>query len=82
MIQRIKKVTPLSDFRFFAQFDDGKQVVYNMAEDMREIPGYGVLREIPGLFQQLQLDQSRTCVFWNEDVDIASDTIYEYGQQM
>lgn len=24
---------------------------------------------------------SRTCVFWNDRIDLASDTIYEYGKQ-
>lgn len=26
-----------------------------------------------------QLDSSRTCIFWNDRVDLASDTILEYG---
>ncbi|MBR3405270.1 MAG: hypothetical protein IKG91_08265, partial [Firmicutes bacterium] len=59
--------------------DDGKRVLYDVAEDIREIPSYGLLEDVPGLFQQAQLDQSRTCVYWNEDIDLPSDAIYEYG---
>ena len=40
------------------------------------------VRDVHGLFQQVQLDESRTCVFWNEDVDLPSDTLYEYGKPM
>ena len=79
MILRIKDVKPLPDFRLSVLFDDGRKVIYDVADDMRDITDYRVLREIPGLFQNVQLDKSRTCVFWNDDVDIASDIIYEYG---
>ena len=80
MLIRIKEIAPLSDYRLSVLFDDGKRVLYDVAEDMRQIPDYQILREIPGLFQQVQLDKSRTCVFWNEEVDLAGDAIYEYGQ--
>ena len=38
------------------------------------------LKNIYGLFEQVQLDESRTCVFWNDDIDLPSDAIYEYGK--
>ncbi len=34
------------------------------------------------LFNQVQLDSSRTCVYWNEDIDLPSDSIYEYGKSL
>lgn len=79
IIPRIRKLEPLSDYRLFAEFDDGKQVIYDVSEDIRKIPSYGLLEDVPGLFRQVQLDQSRTCVYWNEDIDLPSDAIYEYG---
>lgn len=27
----------------------------------------------------LQLDTSRTCVYWYDEIDLPSDSIYEYG---
>ena len=80
MIIRIKEVKPLCDFRLSVLFDDGKSVIYDVKEDL-DLPGYSVLREVEGLFQQVQLDESRTCVFWNEDVDLPSDILYEYGME-
>ena len=62
------------------KFDDGKSVIYDVKEDL-DLSGYSVLREVEGLFQQVQLDESRTCVFWNEDVDLPSDILYEYGME-
>ena len=79
MIIRIKKIQPLSDYRLFVTFDDGKSVIYNVKEDMETLPGYDDLEHITGLFSRVQLDESRTCVFWNDYIDLPSDTIYEYG---
>lgn len=81
MIPRIKSVTPLPDYCLSVSFDDGRRVRYDVKEDFA-LPGYGVLRDVHGLFQQVQLDESRTCVFWNEDVDLPSDPLYEYGKPM
>ncbi len=55
-------------------------MVYDVKEDM-QLPGYSLLRDVSGLFQQVQLDQSRTCVYWNDDIDLPSDIIYEYGRR-
>ena len=80
MIPRIKSVKPMKDFVLHVVFDDGKRVSYDMNEDIDTLPGYDALKSIRGLFNQVQLDESRTCVFWNEDIDLPSDAIYEYGK--
>lgn len=80
MIPRIKSLTPDSDYCFIAVFDDGKKVKYDVMDDIRTIDSYKDLAAIPGLFEQMQLDQSRTCVFWTDGIDLPSDTIYEYGK--
>lgn len=80
MIPRIRDVTPMPDFCLRVVFDDGKAVLYDVKEDMEQIESYRDLRSICGLFNQVQLDESRTCVFWNDRIDLPSDTIYEYGR--
>lgn len=79
MIPRIKSVTPLDNYILYVVFDDSKAVFYDVKDDMQTIPSYEDLRTIPGLFQQVKLDESRTCIFWNDFIDLPSDTIYEYG---
>jgi len=80
MIPRIKEVQPLPDFLLHVTFDDGKKVVYDVKEDMEQIESYRELRTVYGLFNQVQLDKSRTCIYWNENIDLPSDTVYEYGK--
>ena len=79
MIPRIKNVTPMPNYCLRVVFDDGKAVLYDVKDDMDQIESYRDLRTICGLFDQVQLDQSRTCVFWNDWIDLPSDMIYEYG---
>lgn len=79
MIPRIKSVKPISNYRLYVVFDDGKIVIYNVKDDIDTIESYKDLETIYGLFNQVQLDTSRTCVYWNESIDLSSDIIYEYG---
>ncbi len=80
MIPRIKSVKPLSQFFLEVIFDDGKKCIYDVEEDIKQIRSYEALRNIPGLFEKVQLNTSRTCVYWTENIDLPSDTIYEYGK--
>lgn len=79
MIPRIKQIEPREDYFLYVVFDDGKKVLYDVKDDIRTIPSYRSLITECGLFNNLQLDESRTCIFWNDEIDLPSDTIYEYG---
>ena len=81
MIPRIQSIAPINDFRLDIVFDDGKHVVYDMKEEIQTLPGYIKLQEVEGLFEQVRLDESRTCISWTEEIDLPSDTLYEYGIQ-
>lgn len=80
MIPRIKSVNEKNNYALEIIFDDGKKVLYDVAEDIKEIEAFKDLVIIPGLWKQRSLDESRTCLYWNENIDLPSDTIYEYGK--
>ena len=79
MIPRIKHIEPQNGYKLLVDFDGGEKVVYDVNEDILQIPEFSVLKTEFGLFENVQLDESRTCVYWNDRVDIASDTLMEYG---
>lgn len=81
MLPRIKEVKPMPDYCLRVVFDDGRKVLYDVKEDIDQIESYRDLETIHGLFNQVQLDPSRTCVYWNDEIDLPSDTLYEYGRQ-
>lgn len=79
-IPRIKRLKALDNFLLSVEFDDGQKVIYDVKEDINALPSFRALLDIYGLFKQVQLDTSRTCVYWNDEIDLASDSIYEYGK--
>lgn len=80
MIPRIKKITALDNFILFVEFDDGYKVMYDVKDDIETLPSFRALTDVYGLFKQVQLDSSRTCVYWSDEIDLPSDCIYEYGK--
>ena len=76
----IKELKPFKEYKLDVVFDDGKHVVYDVGEDIGQIKPFEELLHDPMLFERAVLDQSRTCVIWNDMIDLPSDTIYEYGE--
>lgn len=77
MIPRIKIVKPLENYMLYVEFKDGKKGLYNVAEDIEQIPQFEDLKTINGFFKQVQIDKSKTCVYWSDVIDLPSDAIYE-----
>ena len=82
MIPRIKNVEPQSDYKLLVSFDGGERVIYDVNDDIYQIPDFSILKTEYGLFENVQLDESRTCIFWSDRVDLPSDTLLEYGQKI
>lgn len=82
MLIKIKSIYALDNYLLITVFDDNKIVEYDMKEDIKTLPNYSDLESINGLWEQAQLDKSRTCVFWNDYIDLPCDTIYEYGKEI
>ena len=82
MINRIKNLKPLENYFLRVEFTDGKIVLYDVKEDIEAIPAYSVLKTTHGLFYQVQVDESGTCVFWNDEIDLPADAIYEFGKSI
>jgi hypothetical protein len=80
MIPRISRIEPMDDFKILVTFDEGRTVVYDVGVDIKEIKAFEDLKTLPYLFKNATLDSSRTCIVWNDRIDLPSDTIYEYGQ--
>ncbi len=82
MVPRIKTIEAREDYKLFVEFDGGESVIYDVGEDIRELPDFSVLKSEMGLFENYQVDESRTCVYWSERVDLPSDTLFEYGERL
>ncbi len=82
MIPRIKKIEPREGFRLHIVFDGGEEVIYDLNDDISKIPDFSILKTENGLFENFRMDESRTCVYWSDRVDLPSDTLLEYGKKI
>ena len=82
MIPRIKSVKTQDNYKLLIQFDGGETVIYNVMEDIDAIDDFGPLKTERGLFENVQLDDSRTCIYWSDRIDLPSDTLLEYGERV
>ena len=51
MIPKIKSLTTIKDYKLDIIFDDGKHIIYDVADDMAKLPNYDMLKKIPMLFE-------------------------------
>ena len=82
MFPRIKKVEVKDDFVLLVTFDDDIRVLYDLKDDIKNIKDFEALQTETSLFKNFQIDQSRTCIYWSDRIDLASDTILEYGRRI
>lgn len=82
MIPRINSITPQNDYKLLISFDSGESVLYDVNDDINHIDDFSILRTEEGLFENVRLDENRTCVYWSDRVDLPSDTLLEYGQRV
>ncbi len=79
MFPRIKQLLPIEGYKLDVTFDSGEHIIYDVLDDINTIKEFEPLLTETGLFNNVQIDESRTCVFWNDVIDLPSDTILEYG---
>lgn len=79
MAIQIKGLEVLPEYRLQIIFEDGKEVIYDVKEDIETLPSYQPLSTEEGLFESVQLDPSNTCIIWTKDIDLPSDILYQYG---
>lgn len=82
MLPKIVSVRPEKDYMLSVIFADGRNCLYDVKRDIDSVESYRDLIDIEGLFNQVQIDESKTCIFWNDYIDLPSDTIYEYGEEV
>lgn len=82
MFSRIKKVEVKDELVLLITFDDDIRVLYDLKDDIKNIKDFEALQTETSLFKNFQIDQSRTCIYWSDRIDLASDTILEYGRKI
>lgn len=82
MFPRIKELKPLKDYKLLVVFDTNEQVIYDVEDGINTLDDFKPLKTETGLFENVMLDSSRTCVYWSDRIDLPSDTLLEYGNKV
>jgi hypothetical protein len=76
MFHKIKKVTALADYRLLVQFMNGEQKEYDIKPLFSRWETFKSLIDIPGLYEQVKVDQGGYGISWNDDIDLSCDELY------
>ncbi|MBQ7035329.1 MAG: DUF2442 domain-containing protein [Clostridia bacterium] len=79
MFHKVKNVNALPDYKLSVQFAEGVTKIYDMAPLFEKYNFFTPLRENPGLFGSVVVDQGGYGIVWNDDIDISCDELYANG---
>ena len=82
MIPKIASIKAKENFCLEVLFKRGERVLYDVGDDISTISEFEVLKTEPHLFENVQVDESGTCIYWNDRIDLPSDTLLEYGKRV
>ncbi len=66
-------VQPLENYELLITFQNGEKKIFD-AKPMLSLPLYAPLKN-PAFFNMAQADGM--CIYWNEDVDLCPDRVYQ-----
>lgn len=76
----IVRVKPLDGFILEAEFTGGEIRHYDCNQLIREIPAFRAMVQDPGIFENPQIASGGYGIIWNEDLDVASEEIWDNGK--
>lgn len=79
MTHKIKSVRPLENSIILVVFQNGIEKTYNMRNLYPVFPQFEIFEKDKALFNQVQIDIGGYGIFWNDDLDLDAEDIWEDG---
>lgn len=79
MTHKIKSVRPLENSIILAVFQNGIEKTYDMRNLYPMFPQFEIFEKDKALFNQVQIDIGGYGIFWNDDLDLDAEDIWEDG---
>lgn len=81
MFHRIIEIEAKENFILIAKFENGTKKKYDMKQ---LIDKYDVFKDLKNnnLFKMVYIDQGGYGIVWNDDIDLASEHIWENGEKI
>lgn len=79
MFHKVEQVYPLPNFVLDVRFTSQERRTYDVKPLFDLWPVFRSLRDIRGLFEQVQVDAGGYGVSWNDDIDLSCNELWENG---
>ena len=79
MFHKIRSAAPLPGHRLLVSFADGCSKLYDLTSLFDRVPALSPLRDVPGLFEQVQVDPGGYGVSWTDEIDLDGAEIWANG---
>ena len=79
MYHKIKSIKALDNLKLLAVFQDGTEKEYNVRALSSVFPQFEELETNPEVFAAVKVDVGGYGVSWNDELDLASEEIWECG---
>lgn len=82
MFHKVKKLTPLQDYKLSVVFSEGVTKIYDVSRLFSVIDDFKVFLDDPKEFQNVSVDVGGYGIVWNDDLDLSCDELWENGIQV
>lgn len=79
---KVKEVSALADLKLSVQFTNGTTKIYDVTPLMHRFPVFKTLEDNELLFREVEVDQGGYGIFWNDDLDLSCDELWENGAEV
>lgn len=79
IFHKIKAVNPLPDYRLSVQFEEGIIKEYDVKPLFKKWDAFAMFKDHPELFYNVGIDVGGYGVFWNDDIDLSCNELFENG---
>ena len=75
MFHKLNKIKALPGSLLWAEFKDGREVVYDVSGLVEVNPVFGDLVRNPELFAQVRIDPGGYGISWNDELDLSAEEL-------
>ncbi len=79
MFHKVKKVEPLDNYKILVTFEDGTTKVYDVNILFDKFVIFNQLKLVQGLFEQVKVDTGGYGIYWNDDIDLSCNELWDNG---
>ena len=82
MFHKLNKIKALPGCMLWAEFKDGREVVYDVSALTEFNPVFCGLVRDPALFAQVRIDPGGYGISWNDELDLEAEELWKHGDEL